>query len=70
MKFEWIKLSMLTCSAFILVTCGPQKKEETTPPAKKMEAPAHSPEHQEKKLLTPEEQLKIDEDNVTEPFPG
>lgn len=65
MNFKYTKLILLACSAFILVSCGPKKTEET---------PVPQPEQQKTKEgnLTPQqkEELEIDEDNVMNPFPG
>jgi hypothetical protein len=66
------------CSS-LLVACGP-KKEEGKPSAsgqiEKKQAPTitpppptpQAPEHEGG--FTPEEELEINEDNVTNPFPG
>lgn len=58
---------------FILVSCAPQKKEES--PSLPAEAPLTQPEEvspAETQGLTPhqQEELKINEDNVANPFPG
>ena len=66
-------LILTAVSGFILVSCAPQKKEETSlPPA---EAPLTQPEEvspsETQGLTLPQqEELKINEDNVANPFPG
>ena len=81
MNFHWKSLILLTCAAFLSVSCGPQKQEETPAPEQKTEAPATDMKklqappaqgQQQGTPLTPEqkEELKIDEDNVMNPFPG
>ena len=83
MDFKWTKLVLLTCSVFILASCGPKKTEEAPAPEQKQEAPmmklqnpvppAPLPTHPNKEEpLTPQqkEELEIDEDNVMNPFPG
>ncbi len=84
MDFKWTKLVLLTCSVFILASCGPKKTEEAPAQEPKQEAPmmeqqtpippAPLPKHPNNKegTLTPQqkEELKIDEDNVMNPFPG
>ncbi len=66
-------LILTALSGFLLVSCAPQKKEEAPlPPA---EAPLTQPGEvspSETQGLTPNQvdELKIDEDNVANPFPG
>jgi hypothetical protein len=80
MNFKYTNLILLTCSAFILVSCGPKKTGEAPAPEQKQEAPLQQPIPPEplpkhlhgKEELTPgqKEELKIEEDNVMNPFPG
>ena len=84
MTFKFTKFILLACSAFVLVSCGPKKTEEIPAPEQKQETPmmelqkpetpAHPLEHEKKKTdtLSPEQkdELKIDEDNVMNPYPG
>lgn len=63
-------LILLTLAGLFLVSCGPQKKEETQPEAPQDVSP--QPPQPKGGTLTPrqEEELKIEEENVMEPFPG
>ena len=83
MNVQWKKLILLTCAAFVLVSCGPKKTEEALAPEQKQVAPlielkkpeSASPSEQQlnkEGKLTPEQkdELRIDEDNVINPFPG
>ncbi len=83
MNVKWKKLILLTCSAFVLASCGEKKPQEAPAPEHKQEAPllklkkpesASPSEQQQNKegTLTPQqkEELEIDEDNVINPFPG
>ena len=77
MKTHMGKFIILLCSTFTL-GCGPQKKEETPIRAEKQEEPMKqmknekAPVQNKEETLTPhqQEELKINEDNVMNPFPG
>ncbi len=67
MQFEWHRLVLLTCSAFIFVNVGAKTAEATSSPDQQQLAPAPlaQPEVQGD-TLTPQqkEHLIIDEENV------
>jgi|GEM_PF-6629314 len=66
-------LILSALSGFLLASCAPQKKEET-PPTPQAESFAHpeevSPSETQGLSLQQKEELKINEDNVANPFPG
>jgi hypothetical protein len=66
-------LILSALGGFLLVSCAPQKKEEA--PSAPQAEPFAQPEEvspSETQGLSPHqvEELKIDEDNVANPFPG
>lgn len=69
------KIILCTISAFLLIGCEPKKKKELPPsqPLQIQTVPKGEPsEQQGGETLTPrqQEELKINEDNVMNPFPG
>lgn len=75
MSFKWKKIILLTGSALFLVAFENGNREEAPAPLPYDVAvipPSDSPPAPNSKGLTPEqqEQLKINEDNVMNPYPG
>lgn len=85
MKIKWHQLVLCACSTLVLVSCGPQKKEEATTPEQTQEVPPSSQDEEmrileqkespmppsQESTLTPQQQkhLKIDEENVFDETP-
>lgn len=72
MRFDWHKLVLLTCSAFVLASCGPKKTEETqTPTQEQVTSPPVAQPEAQGSTLTPQQQeeLKLEEENVFDTNP-
>lgn len=78
MKTTHKKIIFCVISSFVLASCSPTDHKEKQVEQKQMEenkAPVVSPvppvpEKKHTEGLTPQEKLKIDEDNVDNPVPG
>ncbi|MBS0271741.1 MAG: hypothetical protein JSR85_03735 [Proteobacteria bacterium] len=72
MRFEWHKLALLTCSAFVLMSGGSKMAEATSSPDQQQLAPTQvTPPEAVEDTLSPQEKehLIIEEENVFDTNP-